>query len=800
MIAREATDEPRQTDTPQLLVREAILGQPREKEKKRRRSGYQTQAKNAETIRNKKWEGDAFMLATKRWNEEKEKDKYKRKTSQRIVEEINDARGTNVSERTVRRYVASGHIGVPCIGRGRKCVMPDFIMEGITSAVVSYIQLSNAGMTTMPDRKNIISLLKRCLNKSTYTFKRFDNFYDRIMESIADRISVNTADYKMEQRRLIWTTYTNINIWFDTLKRFFIDKGFAREKKDEDRNVEGELVYFESQTNRILNLDESEVSTDGTSKLSGGRPVNKLCSNDSHLPKGATVSNKSGYSATFIGGSTVIGWPLPIHLQVKSEAQAENIRLSVNFMKDSRSVRGVFGFGGVREVGMTLRANPKAGMDTKEFAKYLFATIVPLYPDTADKPGKRVAVIVDSGPGRVNSDMLARLRIRGFYLIPGVPNTTHVTQATDKNYGLFKSIYRQNLTKLTEYRCSNNKTIQPTDIPLMIFGGDPQDIGLENAFERAFSFKKNVNIWAEIGVNPFNRKCLQDDKVKHEIVMHEDGTIDVDADPLSVKLLEIEGVNKTSIALLDLHGLDGSVFKICAPRLDKAKTNVGVTVPQSRARQDLLAKAATAGTRFYATGGEMLNSDDYFIAEERKQRSVAVNKLKTKKEQYQEQIIQESEAKAVINKLISTKGKDAYTEEGAKALDGASLKILYKWKCGKTAKASLNKAKLLAVWNEVKNNPHNDEKKIWTTEDQDQLDKLSNEVIKIHDTQVGREASKVVDDAIAVLSICSQDQLQRLQSAVHPSSSQDLVSIHPNQELQDATPPSQDLKIEQAEV
>ena len=104
------------------------------------------------------------------------------------------------------------------------------------------------------------------------------------------------------------------------------------------------------------------------------------------------------------------------------------------------------------------------------------------------------------------------------------------------------------------------------------------------------------------------------------------------------------------------------------------------------------------------------------------------------------------------------------------------------------------------MWNEVKNNPHNNEKKIWTTEDQDQLDKLSNEVIKIHDTQVGREASKVVDDAIAILSICSQDQLQRLQSAVHPSSSQDLVSIHPNQELQDATPPSQDLKIEQAQV
>eukprot|EP00560_Eucampia_antarctica_P005135 CAMPEP_0197841872 /NCGR_PEP_ID=MMETSP1437-20131217/46422_1 /TAXON_ID=49252 ORGANISM="Eucampia antarctica, Strain CCMP1452" /NCGR_SAMPLE_ID=MMETSP1437 /ASSEMBLY_ACC=CAM_ASM_001096 /LENGTH=124 /DNA_ID=CAMNT_0043451679 /DNA_START=933 /DNA_END=1308 /DNA_ORIENTATION=+ len=112
------------------------------------------------------------------------------------------------------------------------------------------------------------------------------------MKYIADKISVNTDDYRMEQRRLIWTTYTNIIIWFDTLKRYFIDKGFAREKKDEDGNVEGELVYFASQTNRILNVDESEVSTDGTSILPGGRLVNKLCSNDSQLPKGATEVTK----------------------------------------------------------------------------------------------------------------------------------------------------------------------------------------------------------------------------------------------------------------------------------------------------------------------------------------------------------------------------------------------------------------------------------------------------------------------------------------------------------------------------
>ena len=403
----------------------------------------------------------------------------------------------------------------------------------------------------MPNYKDMISLLKRCINKSTYQFKRFDKFYDRMMKHISDNVVVNTDDYKMEQCRLAWTAYSNINIWFDTLKEFFIDKGFARKRKDEDVDVKGELVYLDSQLDRILNLDESEVSTDGTSKLSGGRPVNKLCSSDTQLPKGATVSNKSGYSATFIGGSTVKGWPLPVHLQVKSEAQVENIRLSLDFFKDSRRVRGVYGFGELREVGMTLGANAKAGMDGEKFAKYLFATIVLLYPDAIDVPGKRVAVIVDSGPGRLNSDMLARLRVRGFYLIPGVPNTTHVTQATDKNYGVFKSVYRKNLMKLTKYRVNKNKTIQPTDIPLLIFGEDPQVIGLESAFEQAFSYEKNVKIWEDIGLNPFDRHCLQDEHVKHELVMDVDGTINVDADPLSDKLLKIEEMNKEATSLLN---------------------------------------------------------------------------------------------------------------------------------------------------------------------------------------------------------------------------------------------------------
>ena len=54
----------------------------------------------------------------------------------------------------------------------------------------------------------------------------------------------------------------------------------------------------------------------------------------------------------------------------------------------------------------------------------------------------------------------------------------------------------------------------------------------------------SLNLSHDIGVNPFDRNWLLDDKVKHEILVTEDGAIDVDEYPLSKKLLQIENQNK----------------------------------------------------------------------------------------------------------------------------------------------------------------------------------------------------------------------------------------------------------------
>ncbi len=68
--------------------------------------------------------------------------------------------------------------------------------------------------------------------------------------------------------------------------------------------------------------------------------------------------------------------------------------------------------------------NEKGGMDEDKFEKYIFVNIVSLYPDAEDVPGKSVCIKLDSGPGQINAKLMAWLRLLGFYVFPGVPNTT----------------------------------------------------------------------------------------------------------------------------------------------------------------------------------------------------------------------------------------------------------------------------------------------------------------------------------------------------------------------------------------
>jgi hypothetical protein len=113
-------------------------------------------------------------------------------------------------------------------------------------------------------------------------------------------------------------------------------------------------------------------------------------------------------------------------------------------------------------------------------------------------------------PGRMNVDMLAAARIRGLYCVPGVPNTTQVTQELDQNYGLFKTIYRQNLLLLAQKRFDSNRQINVNDLPLLVFGyqytarDGTTKVYLRDAFSEAFSIDNCLSAWKKVGAEMFH--------------------------------------------------------------------------------------------------------------------------------------------------------------------------------------------------------------------------------------------------------------------------------------------------------
>ena len=57
----------------------------------------------------------------------------------------------------------------------------------------------------------------------------------------------------------------------------------------------------------------------------------------------------------------------------------------------------------------TFGMNPKGGMDDHEIESYIPNSILPLYPNTLNRPGKRLILKCNSGPGQLQIDLKAKL-------------------------------------------------------------------------------------------------------------------------------------------------------------------------------------------------------------------------------------------------------------------------------------------------------------------------------------------------------------------------------------------------------
>ena len=78
-------------------------------------------------------------------------------------------------------------------------------------------------------------------------------------------------------------------------------------------------------------------------------------------------------------------------------------------MRYMLDVRGTFGHKSKQSFPISFGLNSKGGMDDQEFFEYIKKSIMKLFPDAALVRGRWVVIKCDSGPGRLNPDLLAFL-------------------------------------------------------------------------------------------------------------------------------------------------------------------------------------------------------------------------------------------------------------------------------------------------------------------------------------------------------------------------------------------------------
>ncbi len=391
---------------------------------------------------------------------------------------------------------------------------------------------------------------------------------------------------------------------------------------------------------RILNMDETCLSLDGSNSNRGGRPT--VTYHDVCFPQLGKATSKSALSTTMMSGSSAAGEAIPPHFQFQTSAtSADGEAIRIEMIRYLLAVKGIFGWGTEQDFPISNGLNSKGGiLDDNDFFEYIQKSIMKIFPDTAPVPGRWVVIKCDSGPGRLNPTLLAYLRFHGFILYPGIPITTAVTQETDQSYGPFQTAVRTNLQLIIDERIAANKprTLLPWIVGLIVFGGEDPETGLivGSAFLKGFSKDKNIKAWEKVGAVPLSRKCLQSPKVRRSI------GDDSDEDQWALVHLIVE---HTTIACnaLSLEGYNGDVMKITLKPVERTTV---LTVPHLQEQIELLSQAKTHGNIFATTGGGHLTANDIFKGIVLKQRKVAREELA------REKTMRERQEKVETNAMI----------------------------------------------------------------------------------------------------------------------------------------------------
>ena len=219
--------------------------------KKRRRTSKQKQDDDAEIAKRKKVESQGTKMATLRIQENSLLTPTKRKSHSTICSEVNALVGSNVHPNTAGRLVRDGRAGFSPQKRDPNFLLPNPMWDVLQKAFITFIKLEQAASKTQSTSPELLLKVNTLVRAGGYKRTGTDRYImRRLREETADEIDVAKKNI-VEQRQLIWTTYSNLSLWFDTFEGICIKLGFGQKPDEEDRRngvvVEGSVEIYQGQ-------------------------------------------------------------------------------------------------------------------------------------------------------------------------------------------------------------------------------------------------------------------------------------------------------------------------------------------------------------------------------------------------------------------------------------------------------------------------------------------------------------------------------------------------------------------------
>ena len=373
---------------------------------------------------------------------------------------------------------------------------------------------------------------------------KVNSVWRKVLKEFPDALQAATK-ISIEDARAQWTTYDNLNQWFDDVKKDLLGTGLVVDEKvlDKQGKVLSEVRFLKDTKRRIINMDETHHDLSITGDKGGSRAV---AYHNPLLQRGATRGVKSARHVTGAYATNSAGEALPPFYIFDSSAKSdENFRVKVEWLVGLPSVTGRFGCPTQVESSSFYAVRPRGSMDDSLLNQYIEQVIIPLYPNmnkiaifdpvTGKLNQGPVILKLDAGPGRIVSseDILLKreaLFERGLTIVMGLPNATSVQQEMDALYGPFKSSTYARGEKVVQHKLRsrglarrNGNRVPSAVLNLdfndlaTIVNGQPDDEVTDRPFDCHFTREKILWSWKKVGFVPFTRNCLTNKRVRKEL-------------------------------------------------------------------------------------------------------------------------------------------------------------------------------------------------------------------------------------------------------------------------------------------